>query len=166
MSTIPHAPHGVPVSTRDGWRTFEHRALTRRTAGARALRSRRMTADRLHRDAIETWHRRPRAVRFLARLATVLLTALAAADVFADTPPLRMAALVGAVVVAGAASLLAIAASEPVALEPTDAHRWQLQAVASAVVMFMLMANGTDGAPGDLLWFLIVVGAASTLVAM
>jgi len=36
MSTIPHAPHGVPVSTRDGWRTFEHRALTRRTAGCLA----------------------------------------------------------------------------------------------------------------------------------
>ena len=30
----------------------------------------------------------------------------------------------------------------------------------------MLMANGTDGATGDVLWFLIVVGAASTLVAM
>jgi signal transduction histidine kinase len=32
--------------------------------------------------------------------------------------------------------------------------------------MFMLMSNATERAPGDLLWFLIVVGAASTLVAM
>jgi hypothetical protein len=32
--------------------------------------------------------------------------------------------------------------------------------------MFMLMVNGAEDAPGDLLWFLIVVAAASTLVWM
>jgi signal transduction histidine kinase len=71
---------------------------------------------------------------------------------------------VGAVLVAGLASLLAAAAAEPAGIE--QSRRWHLQAVASAVVMFMLMANGTEGAPGDGLWFFIVVGAASTLVAM
>jgi signal transduction histidine kinase len=105
-------------------------------------------------------------LRFGARLATVLLAALAAADLFYDAPGLRLAALIAAVLVAGLASLLALAAAEPDGIYPAYARRWHLQAVASAVVMFMLMANATDGAPGDLLWFLIVVGAASTLVAM
>jgi signal transduction histidine kinase len=118
------------------------------------------------RDGIETRLDWGRCFRFATRLVTVGLAALAAADLFADTPGLRLAALIGAVLVAGLASLLAVAAAEPDGIYPAYARRWHLQAVASAVVMFMLMANATDGAPGDLLWFLIVVGAASTLVAM
>ena len=65
---------------------------------------------------------------------------------------------------AGAASLLAVAAAERAGVEGT--RRWHLQAVASAVVMFMLMANAMQQPSGDVLWFLVVVGAASTLVAM
>ena len=100
----------------------------------------------------------------MARLTTLGLAVLAAADLIADGAALRMASWIAAVLVAGAASLLAVAAAEPAGID--QARRWHLQAVASAVVMFMLMANGTDGASGDLLWFVIVVGAASTLVAM
>ncbi|HEV7664271.1 MAG TPA: ATP-binding protein [Chloroflexota bacterium] len=103
-------------------------------------------------------------LRRAAGLATLILAALAAADLIVDSAPLREAAWVSAVLVAGVASLLAAAAAERASLE--QSRRWHLQAVASAVVMFMLMATGTDGATGDLLWFLIVVGAASTLVAM
>jgi signal transduction histidine kinase len=99
-------------------------------------------------------------------LATVGLAALAVADLVNDAPGLRLAALIGAVMVAGLASLLAVAAAEPDGIYPAYARRWHLQAVASAVVMFMLMAKAPDNGPGDLLWFLIVVGAASTLVAM
>jgi len=99
-------------------------------------------------------------------LATVGLAVLAAADLVDDAPGLRLAALIGAVVMAGLASLLAVAAAEPDGIYPTYARRWHLQAVASAVVMFMLMAKAPESAAGDLLWFLIVVGAASTLVAM
>jgi signal transduction histidine kinase len=112
----------------------------------------------------ETGHTRPRKFRLLARLTTLGLAGLAIADLVADGATLRLAAWIAAVLVAGAASLLAVAAAEPAGID--QSRRWNLQAVASAVVMFMLMANGTDGASGDLLWFLIVVGAASTLVAM
>jgi signal transduction histidine kinase len=118
------------------------------------------------RDAIEILRARRRGPRFLATFAAVGVVGLAVADLFDDVAPLHTAALIGAVVLAGAASLLAIAAAEPDGLYPARARRWQLQAVASAVVMFMLMTNPADGEPGDLLWFLIVVGAASTLVAM
>jgi signal transduction histidine kinase len=104
-------------------------------------------------------------VRVAGRLLTVVLVILAIANLLADSPPLREATLIAAVLVAGGASLLAIAAAaEPASSD--QSRRWQLQAVASAVVMFMLMATGADGASGDLLWFLVVVGAASTLVAM
>jgi signal transduction histidine kinase len=94
------------------------------------------------------------------------LAALAAADLFADVAPLRQATTVGAVLLAGASSLAALGAAERHAVNAIQARRWQLQAVASAVVMFMLMVNGSDASSGDLLWFVIVVGAASTLVAM
>ncbi len=166
MNSAPPASHRVPASTRDGWRSFEHRVLKRRAAGPRALRRRRPATPLIVRDGIETWPSWGRIFRFLARLATVGLAALAAADLISDAPGLRLAALIGAVLVAGLASLLAVAAAEPDGIYPAYARRWHLQAVASAVVMFMLMANAPDGAPGDLLWFLIVVGAASTLVAM
>src|SRR5438874_4016837 len=167
MKSAPHARRAVPTSTRDGWRTFEHRVLNRRSAGARPLRRRRPKLEQPVRDAIETWRNAARSAQFLARLITVVLAGLAAADLVYDAPPVRLAALIGAVFTAGAASLLAVAAAEPDGISPAHTRRWNLQAVASAVVMFMLMANGTDGgAPDNLLWFLIVVGAASTLVAM
>ncbi len=165
-SALPSA-HRVPASTRNGWRAIEHRILRRRFASARGGRRREPRPEPLVRDAIETWRNRPRNIQFVVRLITVGLVALAMADVFNDTPELRLAALIGAVLVAGAASLLAVVAAEPDGIYPAHSRRWHLQAVASAVVMFMLMANRTDGAAtGDLLWFLIVVGAASTLVAM
>ena len=94
----------------------------------------------------------------------MLLGVLACADLVVDTGVLRQACLVAAVIVAGGASLLAAARAESGGVDST--RRWHLQAVASAVVMFMLMANGSPGAAGDPLWFLIVVGVASTLVAM
>jgi signal transduction histidine kinase len=166
MNPAPSASHRVPASTRDGWRSFEHRVLKRRTAGPRAFRRRRSPPASVVRDGIETWPSWGRILRFGARLATIGLAVLAAADLVDDVPGLRLTALVGAVLVAGVASLLAVAAAEPDGIYPAYARRWHLQAVASAVVMFMLMANATERAPGDLLWFLIVVGAASTLVAM
>jgi signal transduction histidine kinase len=162
----PQISHAVPVSTRSGWRTFEHHILNRRTGGARAARRSRPTPDRHVRDAIEISRHGRRGVRLVGRAATVGLVALAVADLFDDAPPIHIAALVGAVILAGTASLMAIAAAEPDGIYPVHARRWQLQAVASAVVMFMLMTNPSDSTPGDLLWFLIVVGAASTLVAM
>src|SRR5579871_1015481 len=166
MNPAPPVLHRVPASTREGWRSFEHRVLKRRAAGPRALRRRRTAPASPVRDGFETWPNWSRIIRFAARLATVALAVLAAADLFYDAPGLRLAALIAAVLVAGLASLLALAAAEPDGIYPAYARRWHLQAVASAVVMLMLMANATDGAPGDLLWFLIVVGAASTLVAM
>jgi signal transduction histidine kinase len=108
---------------------------------------------------------RARLVRSATRAATLLLGVLACADLAADTGALRQATLIAAVVVSGGAALIAATNAEAVGLG--SAHRWQLQAVASAVVMFMLMANGSEGGSGsDPLWFLIVVGVASTLVAM
>ncbi|MBV9598299.1 MAG: hypothetical protein JOZ87_15710, partial [Chloroflexi bacterium] len=166
MNSAPPASHRVPASTRDGWRSFEHRVLKRRAAGSRAFRRRRAVPATPVRDGIETRLSWRRIFHFLVRLTTVGLAALAAADLFDDAPGLRLAALIGAVLMAGVASLLAVAAAEPDGIYPAYARRWHLQAVASAVVMFMLMANATERAPGDLLWFLIVVGAASTLVAM
>ena len=164
METVSHAPHAVPPATRDGWTSFGHGAPKRRTSSVRALRRRRPGTESPIRDAFVTWRARPRSVRFMARLTTLGLAVLAAADLIADGAALRIASWIAAVLVAGAASLLAVAAAEPAGID--QARRWHLQAVASAVVMFMLMANGTDGASGDLLWFVIVVGAASTLVAM
>ena len=162
----PQISHAVPVSTRSGWRTFEHHILNRRAASSRAWRRNRPKPERHVRDAIEISRNGRRGARLVARAATVGLAALAVVDLFDDTAPIHVTAMIGAVFLAGSASLLAIAAAEPEGIYPVHARRWQLQAVASAIVMFMLMANPSDGAPGDLLWFLIVVGAASTLVAM
>src|ERR1051326_7860052 len=162
----PQISHAVPVSTRSGWRTFEHHILNRRAASSRAWRRSRPKPERHVRDAIEISRNGRRGARLVARAATVGLAALAVVDLFDDTAPIHVTAMIGAVFLAGSASLLAIAAAEPEGIYPVHARRWQLQAVASAIVMFMLMANPSDGAPGDLLWFLIVVGAASTLVAM
>jgi signal transduction histidine kinase len=164
MDSVSNASPAVPPSTREGWRSIEHRVLTRRSKWARAHTRRRTRFSRPVRDAFETWRRRASTARLLARTTTLALALLAAADVVADNALLRQASWVAAVLVAGLASLLAVAAAEPAGIE--QSRRWHLQAVASAVVMFMTMANGTEGAPGDVLWFFIVVGAASTLVAM
>src|SRR5438105_6491371 len=169
MKTKSPRPPAVATSTRDGWRSLEHRVLKRRSAGSRGLRRRHARVDpsgKLVRDAFETWRARLGSFRFTARLTTVALGVLAAADLFDDTPPLRQVALIAAVLIAGAGSLLALFAAERQGVTAVQSRRWQLQAVASAVVMFMLMLNGSDSASGDLLWFVIVVAAASTLVAM
>src|SRR5689334_11516485 len=97
MKPAPPATHAVPASTRDGWRTFEHRVLNRRSAGARPLRRRRPSLEHPVRDAIETWRNPARSVQFFARLITVVLAGLAAADLFYDAAPVRLAALIGAV---------------------------------------------------------------------
>jgi signal transduction histidine kinase len=164
MDSISVAPPGVPSATRGGWSSIEHRVLKRRASAARIHRRGRTRLSTPVRDAFEIWRGRPYGMQVAARVATLLLAVLATADLIADNALLREAAWVSAVLVAGAAALLAAAAAEPAGIE--QARRWHLQAVASAVVMLMLMANGSDGTTGDLLWFLIVVGAASTLVAM
>ena len=166
MKSAPAPPHGVPASTRDGWRSFEHEVLRRRAAGPRLARRRRARVEYAVRDGIETWHGPRRIGRFLSSALILGLAVLAVADLFDDAAPLHLAALIGAVVLAGAASLLAIAAAEPAGLYPAYARRWQLQAVASAMLMFMLMVDASGSSAGDLAWFLVVVGAASTLVAM
>src|SRR5260370_6362007 len=164
MGSASVVPHGVPTSTRDGWRSIEHRVLKRRASAGRGPRRRRQRFSSPVRDAFETWRSRARASRLLARLITIALTTLAIADLIFDATPLRQASYAIAVLLAGAAALLAVAAAERAGAE--QSRRWQLQAVASAVIMLMLMATGTDGGHGDALWFLLVVGAASTLVAL
>ncbi len=164
MDSASVVPHGVPTSTRDGWRSIEHRVLKRRASAGRGPRRRRQRFSSPVRDAFETWRSRARASRLLARLITIALTTLAIADLIFDATPLRQASYAIAVLLAGAAALLAVAAAERAGAE--QSRRWQLQAVASAVIMLMLMATGTDGGHGDALWFLLVVGAASTLVAL
>ena len=72
-------------------------------------------------------------LRFVGRLATLFLAILGVADLVDDTPGLRLAALIGAVLVAGLASLLAVAAAEPDGIYPLYARRCPLPAVASAV---------------------------------
>src|SRR5713226_652767 len=103
-------PHGVPSSTRDGWRSIEHRVLKRRARVGRGPRRRRQRLSSPVRDAFETWRRRARASQLLARLITIALATLAVADLIFDAPPLRQASFVTAVLLAGAASLLAVAA--------------------------------------------------------
>src|SRR5258708_6513421 len=164
MDSASVVPHGVPTSTRDGWRSIEHRVLKRRASAGRGPRRRRQRFSSPVRDAFETWRSRARASRLLARLITIALTTLAIADLIFDATPLRQASYAIAVLLAGAAALLAVAAAERAGAE--QSRRWQLQAVASAVIMLMLMATGTDGGHGDALGFLLVVGAASTLVAL
>src|ERR1043166_2355752 len=157
MDTLSLPPHGVR-STHD----VRHHVSKRRWAVS-PQRRRGPPRSPPVRDAFETWHVRTRGVRSGARLLTVGVTTLAVADLLVDNSLLREGCWIVAVLIAGVASLLAVAAAERAGLDQT--RRWHLQAVASAVVMFMLMANGTYGANGDVLWFLIVVGAASTLIA-
>src|SRR5712691_4903562 len=164
MNTAWLAPHAARPSARKGWGPLERRVLKHRPPSARPVHRRGARLEAPLRDAFETWRARPRGSRFVARCITLGLAALACADLIVDGGVLRLSSWIAAVLLAGTASLLAVAAAEPAGFQ--QARRWHLQAVASAVVMFMLMANGTDAAPGDLLWFVIVVGAASTLVAM
>src|SRR5579859_6650833 len=141
-----------------------HDVLRRRSSSARAQRRRRPRLAAPVRDAFETWRIRSPGVQLTARLTTVALAVLATSDLIADAGPLREASWIAAVLLAGSASLLAVAAAEPAGVD--QSRRWHLQTVASAVIMFMLMANAMQQPSGDVLWFLVVVGAASTLVAM
>src|SRR5437868_297491 len=111
MDTASVSPHAVPSSSRDGWRSLEHRVLKRRAAAARGLRRRRQTLESPVRDAFETRRGRPRALRLIARSLTIALAALAAADLIADNSLLRQSSWIAAVLMAGAASLLAAAAA-------------------------------------------------------
>ena len=164
MDSASVAPHGVPSSTRDGWRSIEHRVLNRRASVGRGPRRRRQRFKSPVRDAFETWRSRARSSQLLARLITIALATLAIADLIFDAPPLRQASYATSVFLAGAATLLAVAAAERAG--PEQSRRWQLQAVAGAMIMLMLMATGISGGRGDALWFLLVVGVASTLVAL
>jgi signal transduction histidine kinase len=101
----------------------------------------------------------------LVRAAVVGAGILGLADILADVAPLHMTSRVVAVLVAGAAALLAAAAVEPADQEYVR-RRWQLQAVACAFIMFLLMAGAPGDLAADLLWFTIVVGAAAALVAL
>src|SRR5260370_36948726 len=105
MDSASVAPHGVPSSTRDGWRSLEHRVLKRRASVGRGPRRRRQRLNSPVRDAFETWRRRARASHVLARLITVSLATLAVADLTVDTTPLRQASFGTALLLAGAAYL-------------------------------------------------------------
>src|SRR5579859_4492693 len=144
MKPVPVTPHGVPASTRDGWRPFEHRVLSRRATVPRGLRRRRTAHSTPVRDGIETWHSPRRLGHFLGGALAVALGILAVLDLVADASLLHVVALVGAVLLAGTGSLLAVAAAEPAGLYPGYARRWQLQAIASALLMFMLMIDVGD----------------------
>src|SRR5260370_4385528 len=164
MDSASVAPHGVPSSTRDGWRSLEHRVLKRRASVGRGPRRRRQRFNSPVRDAFETWRSRAHASQVLARLIAITLATLAIADLIVDAAPLRQASYATAVILAGVADLLAVARVERAG--PEQSRRWQLQAVACAMIMLMLMATGINGGRGDGLWFLIVVAVASTLIAL
>src|SRR5919198_1945331 len=161
----------------------EHRVVRRRPSSQRRQAGTRDQRPALSQADYSLDHDRvigPRAQRggsLAWRTVTVLITALAAADLFVDQPALRWGTWVLAVLVAGVAALLSAMAAEatPAALlherfgdqtAAEHARRWHLQAVASAAVMPMLMAGGPGGSGGDVLWWPVVIGAAATLVAM
>src|ERR1051326_2380932 len=97
----PPMSHAVPASTRSGWGSFEHRLLKRRAAGSRVVRRGRSRPARRFRDAIEISRGGRRGLRLLARFAIVTVAALAVVDLFDDAPPVHLAALVCAVILAG-----------------------------------------------------------------
>src|SRR3982074_1209653 len=101
MDSVSPAPPAVPPSTRDGWRSIEHRVLKRRSKWARAHTRRRARFATPVRDAFEPWRRGAPTALLLPRASTVALALLAAADVVADNAPLRQASWVAAVLVAG-----------------------------------------------------------------
>src|SRR5438876_1048114 len=108
MDSASVAPHGVPSSTRDGWRSLEHRVLKRRASVGRGPRRRRRRVNSPVRDAFETWRSRAHASQLLARLITITLATLAIADLIVDAAPPRQASYATAVVLAGIAALLAV----------------------------------------------------------
>ncbi len=110
----------------------------------------------------ETTRRRLRSL--ISRAAVLAMAVLALADVIADVAPLKTLSWGLATVMAGLAALLATTAVEPARLDHVK-RRWQWQAIASASVMFMLMAGGPGSLGNDLLWFTIVLAAACALVA-
>src|SRR3954447_12039778 len=125
--------------------------------GARSVRRRR--------PAVEANNGGLRLTRLwpkVGRLLVALTAGLALGDVLADVAPLHTAAWVMVVLCAGVGALVSTTAAELAALDQTR-RRWQLQAMASACVMFMLMAGGPVDQGGDLLWFTIVIGAAAAL---
>src|SRR5207247_973832 len=77
MDSASVAPHGVPSSTRDGWRSIEHRVLKRRASVGRGPRRRRQRFSSPVRDAFETWRQRAHASHLVTRLITMTLVALA-----------------------------------------------------------------------------------------
>src|SRR5438067_2156495 len=112
MTSASLTPHGVAISTRDGWRSLEHRVLNRRLPGTRTLHGRRLRTTGRVRDAIETQrvNSRPVLLSLVAQVATLGLLALAVMDLVFDVAPLHAAALIAAVLLAGAAALLSVAA--------------------------------------------------------
>jgi len=99
----------------------------------------------------------------VARLASMALIGLALADVLTSAAIVQLAAFVFAVLMAGLAALLAVAAAEPAGMD--RGRRWHMQAVVCALVMLMLMAGGPDGANGHVLWLAIVLALAGALIA-
>src|ERR1051326_1440979 len=100
----PQISHAVPVSTRSGWRTFEHHILNRRAASSRAWRRSRPQPERHVRDATEICVQGRGGARVVAPAATFGLAALAVGDLFADPAPIHVSAMIGAVFLAGSAS--------------------------------------------------------------
>src|SRR5262249_39295088 len=123
MKSAPLATHAVPATTRDGWRGLEHRVLKRRGMGSRAVRRRPAVREASVRDAIETWLPGARTAALLFKLAVVLVVSVAAADLLDDAPPLHLVSLIGAVLLAGAATLLAVTAAETDGIYPAHARR-------------------------------------------
>src|SRR5918911_1829659 len=109
MDTAWLAPHAVRPAVRDGQFSFDHHVLKRRAHRARPVQRRHPPVHASVRDVFETWHPRPRGIRFLARLTTLVLATLACADLIADGGALRQASWIAAVLVAGAAAMLAVA---------------------------------------------------------
>jgi signal transduction histidine kinase len=146
-------------------------ASSTRAAFAAELWIERRSAGRARLEAIPEY----RPPNHVWRLATFLIMSLAALDAAIDLPQLRFASWVLSVLVAGGAALLASAAAEsfpgadsaPVDPETLAAHtrRWHLQAIASAAVMLMLMSRPPGAQPVDGLSWLVVLGAAVSLVA-
>jgi signal transduction histidine kinase len=101
----------------------------------------------------------PSSARLLANAACLTLAPLAATSLLVDLPALHRLAWYCAVLAAAAAALLALGAAEHGGVHQT--HRWQLQAVAAAATMLMLMAAG----PGRTVFeppALVLAGAAAT----
>jgi signal transduction histidine kinase len=141
------------------------RPSARWTSATRAQRRRRPAYELRPRPQSDTTHPPDRpARRAIARVLVLAVAVVALADILADIPPLGWLSWVLGVIVAGLAALLSAAAAEPAGVDHTR-RRWQWQAVASASVMFMLMAGGPSNLGVDVLWFAIVIAAASALIA-